>query len=296
MKLKILLAYMIVCIIWGSTYLAIKIGVESFSPFWFAGIRFTIAGIIMLVYLTIRKISFPTGFKNYVPPFLIGSMLLVIGNGGVVWSEQYITSGLAALLAGTVPIWMALIALSIFPSSKISFRIILGILLGFMGMTILVAPEIGPLNLGSLKGVIGMLIAAISWSCGSIYTSRVGRKYNAFVLATLEMLFGGLVLIIIAGITQPFHPSEVSAKAWWLLGYLIVVASCITLSAYTYMMGRASTAWASTYAYVNPVIAVFLGWLILHEAITWNIWTGAIIILLGIGIVNWEQFISRRNS
>lgn len=292
MKLKIWLAYIIVCVVWGSTYLAIKVGVQTVPPFWLAGMRFMVAGLLILGYLKFKKTALPVGYQNYIPFFIIGFLLLVVGNGCVVWSEQYISSGLAALLAGTVPLWMALISILFVKSSKISTHVILGILLGFTGMLVLVEPRMGSFNFSSLKGIIGMLIAAISWSCGSIYTAHVGKRYDALVLAAFEMLFAGPVLLILALFTESFHPMQTSLNSWWSLGYLIILGSCITLSAYAYLMGQGHTPWASTYAYVNPVIAVFLGWLILREPITWNIWIGGIIILIGISIVHWEQFMS----
>jgi drug/metabolite transporter (DMT)-like permease len=294
MKLKMWSAYIIVCIVWGSTYLAIKVGVQTIPPFWLAGMRFMVAGLLILGYLKFKKIALPVGYQNYIPLFIIGFLLLVIGNGCVVWSEQYISSGFAALLAGTVPLWMALISIIFIKSSEISTRVILGILLGFTGMLVLVEPGIGPFNFVSLKGIFGMLIAAISWSFGSIYTSRIGKRYDALVLAAFEMLFAGPVLLILALCTESFHPVQISLNSWWALGYLIIFGSCITLSAYAYLMGHGHTPWASTYAYVNPVIAVFLGWLILYEPITWNIWVGGIIILIGISIVHWEQFSSSK--
>ena len=297
MKLKVLLSYIIVCIIWGSTYLAIKVGVGTIAPAWLAGIRYVVAGLMMLVYLFARRIELPRGWRNYIPPFIVGFLLMVMGNGMVVWSEQFITSGLAALLAGTVPIWIALITILLIKTEKVPLLMILGILLGFVGMVILVAPEIGPIRFSSIKGVLGMLVAACCWSSGTIYTSRLGKRYDPFVMTTLEMLFGGAVLLVIAVLFQPFHPSEVSNASWMALIYLIIFGSCLALSAYVYMMSHGPTAWASTYAYINPVIAVILGWLILQEKITWNILVGALVILIAIGIVNWEQFVlSRKES
>jgi drug/metabolite transporter (DMT)-like permease len=296
MNLNILLSYLIVCVVWGSTYLVIRVGVESFPSLWFAGIRFVAAGLIMYLFLLYRKIPIPRNWKDYLPIAWIGILLLTIGNGFLVWSEQWIDSGLAALICAALPIWMALFGLIFIRSLRPTLLMFLGISLGFIGMFILIYPRIGPVGSFSFKGIFGLLLGTMGWAIGTVLTFKYGSRYHALVLTTFEMLFGGIILVVCGLLFQHFHWQSVTLTAWYSLVYLIIIASCITLSAYSYLMSHAPPTWATTYAYINPVIAVFLGWLILQEPVNLNIMLGASIILTGVGIVNYEQFYRSKPS
>jgi drug/metabolite transporter (DMT)-like permease len=185
---------------------------------------------------------------------------------------------------------MALFGLIFIKSLRPTLLMIIGIGLGFIGMFVLVYPRMGPIGSFSFKGIIGLLIGTIGWAAGTLLTFKYGSKYHALVLTTFEMLFGGITLVFFGILFQDFHWQSVGQTAWYALAYLIIVASCITLSAYSYLMSHAPPTWATTYAYINPVIAVFLGWIFLHEPVTLNILLGSSIILAGVGIVNYEQF------
>jgi drug/metabolite transporter (DMT)-like permease len=286
------LAWAIVCLVWGTTYLAIRISLESIPPLLMAAMRWISAGSILILTLKLRGEALPRP-HTWPALALLGVLLLGFGNGAVVWAEQTVPSGLTAVLVATVPFWMVGLDALDDGGEPITLRRAIGLTLGFAGILVLVWPaiEIGQagLSLGFTAGVISSQIACIGWALGSCYARRRGRSEarDESVLATaaFEMLFGGLVLLA-AGLALgeaarlSFTPRTAAA-----LAYLIFFGAIAGFTAYAYALKHLPVATVSLYAYVNPVIAVVLGTAILQEPFGTRMILGAGVVFAGIGLV-----------
>ncbi|HBV99490.1 MAG TPA: EamA family transporter [Desulfotomaculum sp.] len=283
------IAYSVVCIVWGSTYLAIRIGVSDLPPALFAGVRFIIAGSLMLAYVKLKGLEMPRTLKDIRIIATVGLFLLFGGNGLVVWSEQFIASGLTALIISTVPLFVALLDL-IFPGgTRMNWKGWTGLLIGFGGVGVLVLPGTG-LHEVDLKGVIGVLAGAFLWASGSLYSSRNSVSGSMLSISALEMLAAGTALCLTglaAGEAPLFHLTVKGAGA---LLYLIFFGSIIGFSCFVYIIKAMPPAKASTYSYINPVVAIFLGWLVLNESVSLRDIAGAFIILTGVVLVQTARF------
>ncbi len=276
-------ALVTVYIVWGSTYLAIRFAIETLPPFLMAGARFLIAGAIL--YFIRRALGDPRpSKKEWRSAAVIGTFLLVGGNGGVVWAEQSVPSGLAALLVSTVPLWMVLIDTLISGRVRPGKRTMVGILLGFFGVVLLVGPaHIGEgANLTNRLGVVVLLLAPLFWSIGSLYHRRAILPASPLLGTGMEMLTGGvglLLLGLLTGEATRWNPAATSLPSFlgWL--YLVVFGSWVGFAAYIWLLRVAPTPLVATYAYVNPVVAIFLGFLWAAEPLTPQILTAAAIIL-----------------
>ncbi|MFZ5351295.1 MAG: EamA family transporter [Bacillota bacterium] len=281
---KVLLAYLAVCIIWGSTYLAIRIGVEDFPPFLFAGIRFLTAGSIMFVYAKLRKLDFPTDKKEIAKISIVGLLLLLCGNGLVVYAEQWVHSGIASLIIASIPLYMALIDLFIFKGSRLQLRGWLGLIIGFCGVGWLVMADDLSGAIDAL-GAILLLIACFCWALGSVFSKTFKKHGSIISQIAIEMLAGGAGLAIVGLIRGELSSISFTAKSTGALLYLIVFGSIIAYSSYVYILQKWPAAKAGTYAYINPVIAVVLGALILDEKLSISVVFSTVIILAGVFIV-----------
>ena len=280
---KALLAYLSVCIVWGSTYLAIRIGVSDFPPELFAGIRFSIAGLLMLFFALMRHAQMPN-LKTLLNVSVMGLFLILGGNGMVVWAEQWVDSGMAALLLATVPLWMALIELILPGRKPLGLKGWGGLMIGFGGVTLLILSG-GKTGSIDLAGGLWILAAAVSWAIGSVYSSRVRLQGSIVAIIGIEMLAGGLGQVIVGlslGEAQLMH---FSTKGIGAMVYLIFIGSIVGYSSYIYLLQKWPAAKASTYAYVNPVVAIFLGALILGEPVTGGIVLASGVILGGVLLV-----------
>lgn len=283
------IAYGIVCIVWGSTYLAIKIGVSDLPPALFAGTRFVIAGSIMLAYVLLRKMAIPRTARDLSVTATVGLLLLFGGNGLVVWSEQFIPSGLTALIICTVPIFVAIIDFLAPGGSRMSWKGWAGMLLGFSGVALLVSPESGIEGVQPL-GVAGVLAASLLWAAGSVYSSRNPVSGSMLAVSALQTLAGGAALCLtglILGELPRFHLTASGAGA---LLYLIFAGSILGYSSFVYIIKAMPPSKASTYSYVNPVVAVILGALILKENVTVMQIAASAIILGGVVLVQTSRF------
>lgn len=278
-------AYIAVCVFWGSTYLAIRIGVQELPPLLFAGVRFLIAGGIILGYAALRNLPYPSRLKDFKAYSLIGLLLIFGGNGMVVFAEQWVHSGIASLLVATVPLFMALIEYFFVRKERLSWKGWVGLLLGFAGVGILVMADdltsaVNPL------GALLLILACLSWAAGSVYSKTVVKPTGSVVTHIgIQMLAGGIALTLsglLAGEASRFHLSLRGAGA---MIYLIIFGSLIGYSAYVYLLQKWPAARVGTYAYVNPVIAVLLGALILGEKLTPSILGATAVILLGVLLV-----------
>src|SRR5262245_34020000 len=261
-RARVALAFVLVYVLWGSTYLAIRFAVATLPPFLMAGSRFLVAG--GLLYAWAREHGAPPPSRtNWRAAAVVGSLLLVGGNGSVVWAEQRVPSGLAALLVATTPLWMVMLdslRRRILPAQSV----ILGILLGLAGLAILVGPDqLAGSRRPDLAGAAALGFASLSWALGSLY-SRDAPLPSAPLLGTaMEMVCGGaamLVLALVTGEPAQLSPAHVAPSSLWAFAYLVVFGSLVGFTAYTWLLRVSTPAHVSTYAYVNPVIAVFLGW------------------------------------
>jgi len=283
-KLLIIAAYITVCLVWGSTYLAIRVGVGEIPPFLFAGLRHLIAGFLLALICALTGRHFPRGWRAYRDQGLVGLLLLCIGNGLLVWAEQWVTSGVAALILATVPIFTACIVAMLPDGRRVGVLGWLGLLLGFAGVALLIQPS-APLGGHWLLGASTLILASFAWAAGSVYAQRHPVQADLLPGISLQMLTGGLAIslvAILAGQATEFHPTLPGLAA---LAYLIVFGSLIAFSAYGYLLRHITAAKASTYGYINPLVAVILGALLLDEHISVRILLALPLILSGVILV-----------
>lgn len=267
LKGKALVAYLVVCVLWGSTYLAIKIGVTDLPPFLFTGLRFLVAGVILLVLARVIGDSLPrrTDWKTLA---IVGLLLLAGGGVPVVWAEQYVGSGIASIFIVTQVMWTALFD-AVIPGGQreLNWRIVTGLLLGFMGTLLLVGASPGEILTADKRGPIALTIAAVSWALGSVYATRHPTQTGPSMGAAFQMIVGGGSVALVGTLLGEWPSWHLSTRGIGAIAYLVVFGSILGFSAYLYALRRASATIVGTYAYVNPVIAVLLGWLLLQEPI-----------------------------
>ena len=263
-KLVIIIAFAALYIIWGSTYLGIRFAIETIPPFLMAGIRYFLAGVIMYAVTRIGGGERPSA-ADWKTSFIVGACLLLGGNGGVTISEQYISSGLAALIVATVPIYMVILGWAMNMTPRPRPLVWLGLAGGFLGVGILVGPALKfPAGEQHHPG-IGMLILLCSsfiWSAGSLYSRTAKNAASPFVAAGQQMLCGGGLLIIagmITGELPRFHPSAISLLSLGAFVYLVLIGAIVGFTAYIWLLRNCDPAKVATYAYVNPIVAVLLG-------------------------------------
>lgn len=282
-----------VYILWGSTYLAIRYAVETIPPFLMAAIRFSVSGAVLYLWRRGAGDAPPT-LAQWRTAGIIGVLLLVGGNGGVVWAEQRVPSGLTALLVSAVPLWMVILDL-VRPGGKWpGFWVVAGIAAGFAGIVMLAAPDgIGPgASRMDVTGIAVLVAASFLWSVGSVYSKTVAHHPSALLDTGMTMLAGAAGFIVMATVTGEWASigtKEVSAASLWGLGYLIVFGALVGFAAYTWLIRYAPISLVSTYAYVNPVVAVFLGFFIAHEQVTARIVVAAAIIIGSVALTTAAQ-------
>lgn len=280
----VLLAYLAVCFFWGSTYLAIKIGVESIPPLIFAGIRFLIAGMIMVLYAYKKGFTFPKTFRTFYPIAIVGALMLAGGNGLVTIAEVKVASGIASLFVAMVPLYIATIESIMVKNVRLSKIGYLGLIIGFIGVYLLVNPS-GSNSLISLDGVILLLLAGLLWSFGSVYSKYISKEVHIISSIGLQMLSGGVLLLIIGLISGESLAGGFELRSIYALIYLIIFGSIISYSSYIYVLSKWPAAKAGTYAYVNPVVALLLGYLILGEPLNITMVISMSIILFSVFLV-----------
>ena len=287
--LRLVTAFALVYVIWGSTYLGIRFAIETIPPFLMAGVRFVIAGGILYAFVMLRGARAPSR-RQWVAASIIGALLLLGGNGAVVWAELRVPSGLVALLVATEPLCVVLIDWARPKGQRPRPGELIGLMLGFAGVIILVSPaelvgggfEIDPL------GAVVVLFAAVSWALGSIYSRHAPAHQSAFLMTGMKMLTGGFLLLLAgtaAGEWSRLDVGAISARSWFALAYLIVFGALIAFTAYIWLLKNTTLARASTYAYVNPIVAVLLGWLLVSEPMNSRVVAAAAVIVAGAVIV-----------
>ena len=281
---KVVAAFIAICILWGSTYLAIRIGVSAFPPELFAGMRFFVAGSLMLIFARLRGLEFPTNLNSIKNQSIVGLFLLLGGNGLVVWAEQWVHSGIASLLIATIPLFIALIELFIPGRPKIELKGWLGLLIGFSGVVILVLSSsgVGSIN---VKGAILLLAASFLWAMGSVYSKSFKPEGSMIVNIGIQMLAGGIALLILGISLGELPRVSISLKGIGALLYLIIFGSLLGYTSYIYVLEKWPAAKAGTYAYINPPVAVLLGTLVLKEPFTLTVLFATAVILSGVLMV-----------
>jgi drug/metabolite transporter (DMT)-like permease len=298
--LLILIAFASTYIIWGTTYLAILIGLETLPPFFMAAMRFLMAGLVLLIIAGARKenIWIPGMFKN----MLLGIVILTGGQGLLFWSEQYIPSGYAAILVSTLPLWYVILDRKNWSSYFKNKLILTGLILGFLGILLLFEKYIGAANRTGILQVMGLhavLLACICWASGTLYFKNRISQGSMFLNLGWQLMGGFLSSLLIgylSGELKSFSLSAVSMNSWLATLYLAVAGSLVAFIAFNWLMTVRPAAIVGTYAYVNPVIAVLLGWLMANEKISLLQVVGMCIILLSAFLVNSPKYLAKKKT
>ena len=290
--LKVILAFAAIYIIWGTTYLVIRVAVETIPPFFMAGSRFVVAGVLTFIFLRARGVPSPQR-RHWPAAVVIGGLLLAGGSGLVTWSEQTIPSGVAALVIATVPLWTTLFDWLFYRGGTPSKRVIAGILLGFLGIALLIGPgQFSGTAAFSWIALSVLLLSPILWSFGSLYSRQARLPHSSFMATAMEMFAGGILLIIaglLTGEAGRLDLAAISTTSWLSLLYLIFFGSMIAFTAYIWLLKTVSASKVTTYGYVNPIIAVFLGGLILNEPVTASMIAAMVIIVVAVFLITVRQ-------
>ena len=281
------MAWMAVCLIWGTTYLGIRISLETMPPMLMGGLRWTLAGGLLAAYMMTRgeRLPRPSGWRNAV---ILGFLMLVLGNGGVVWAEQYVPSGLAAVIVASSPFWMAGVEAFRKDGERMTWQTSAGFVLGFLGIVLLIWPELwrgGTGGLGFVVGIVALQIACLGWSIGSSYSKRHGRSQNIFTATAAQMLAGGVMMLTIGTVRGEWASLGFSTRSALAFGYLSTVGAVGGFVAYAYALRHLPVSRVSLYAYINPVIAVALGVAVLGEPFTSRMAVAAALVFTGVAIV-----------
>jgi drug/metabolite transporter (DMT)-like permease len=276
-----------VCLIWGTTYLALRIGVLHFPPFLFTGLRQTTAGLVLLLFMMLaRKKSLPTA-TGILHQAIGGFFMIGLGNGLVAWAEMHIPSGIAAIICSLMPVIVILINLTINREEKPTVPIILGMGLGLAGIVMIFGENMQEFSRTEyMMGILLTFLAVLSWAGGSVWIKKNKTESDPFVNAGLQMLFGGLFMFPASLALDDLHAVTWSAEAVYSLLYLIVFGSIIAYTCYSFALRTLPMTIVSLYAYVNPIVAVVLGWAWLDEKLNARIGIAILITLAGIYIVN----------
>ncbi|SEG72033.1 EamA family transporter [Paenibacillus sp. UNC499MF] len=280
-------ALLLVYLFWGGTYLGMKIAIETIPPFTMGGIRFLSAGFILYILARFKGVKRPNA-GEWKGAGIAGALLLLGGNGVVAWAEQRVPSAVASLLVATVPLWMLVFGWAGPSRKKPSAGVMTGIVLGFAGIVILVHP--GSSSGGSLDmaGIAALLLASVSWSIGSLYSRKAKLPESPLLSTAVQMVVGGSLLLIVSlvlGEWSGFQPGAVTLRSFAALGYLIAFGSIVSYTAYIWLLKHAEPVLVSTYAFVNPVVAVFLGWFLGGEQLSSNSLTAACFIVAAVAVI-----------
>ena len=286
---KIALAFFAVYVCWGMTYLAMRVAVMSMPPHLLSGTRFVLAGLLLYGWTRAKGEPAPS-VREWRAATIVGAFLLLGGNASVAWAEQRVPSGLAAVLIAVAPIWMVGLEWAK-GGPRPTRHVVAGLLLGLAGIALLVSSRAEADSRVDLFGALILILASASWAWGSVWSKTATLPKSPFLATSMEMIGGGMLLLLTAGITGQFHefdPGKVSLEAALSWVYLVIFGSLVGFTAYIWLLGVTSIAKAGTYAYVNPIVAVFLGWAILGEAVTSRMLLAAGVILVGVALVNVE--------
>jgi drug/metabolite transporter (DMT)-like permease len=280
-----------VCLVWGTTYLAIRIALESIPPMLVGGLRFTVAGALLAAVLRLRGYPLPRP-GEWSGLAMLGCLMLGMGNGGVVWAEQTVPSGIAAVLVATQPFWITGVEALLPAGEHLTRRAFGGLLLGFAGILVLVWPDLrigGEWSGGFIIGVLTTQLACVGWSIGSSYSKRRPAEENAIMASAFQMIFGGICLLIAATLRGEWSELAFTPRALGAELYLVVVGSWAGYSAYIYALKHLPITTVMLYSYINPIIAVLLGTVILSEPFGLRVIVASALVLAGVAIVRTRQ-------
>jgi drug/metabolite transporter (DMT)-like permease len=283
-----LLAFGIIYFVWGSTFLAIRVGVREVPPFLFAAMRFSVAGLVLCVWTIARRERLPRG-REWVSVFALATLIFVLDYGLLFWSEQRVPSGIAAVMLALIPVFMALSEIILLRTQKLTVRLAVALLIGIGGVAVLMSRS---LNLGGAPidrgGAVALIIASMTWSIASALTRKLPLPPSKSMSSGVQMLVGGLMLALVAGVLgefHNFHPGNVSRGVWFALLYLIVAGSIIGFTAYVWLIHHESPTKVGTYAYVNPVVAVLVGYFLGGEALGARTIVGTLFVLVSVVVI-----------
>ncbi len=285
---QILAAFASIYLVWGSTYLAIRYAIETIPPFLMGGLRFLVSGVLLYAWARYRGAPKPTRlhWRNAV---IAGAFLLLGGNGAVVWAEQFVPSGLTALLVSILPFWLVIIEWVRPPRRRPSGLVLLGLVLGFIGIIVLIEPgNIGGHGDIPLVGALVLILGSLSWAIGSFWSRDAELPKSGLLTTGMEMLGGGVLLLIVgvlSGELAEFDIHRVSKASTVGLLYLITFGSLIGFTSYIWLLDKVSPARLGTYAYVNPIVAVLLGWVIAGEGLTIRTGVAAAIVICAVALI-----------
>jgi len=282
---KILLAFAIIYFVWGSTFLAIRVGVHEVPPFLLAAIRFFIAGLALYAWMRLRGVPAP-GRREWVGASFLGTLIFVLDYGCVFWAEQHVPSGIAAVVLATIPVFITLLEIIFLRTQRLTIRLSLALIVGICGVAVLVNHSF---SLGEVPvnraGAIALLVASFTWSVATILTRRLPLPASKPMSAAAQMLSGGVQLFILTAVSGEFSGFRVQAvswNAWFALVYLIVAGSIVAFTAYVWLLHYESPTKVGTYAYVNPVVAVILGYFLGGEAVGPRTLLGTLLVLVSV--------------
>ena len=285
---KTLLAFAIIYFVWGSTFLAIRVGVHEIPPFLYAAMRFLVAGLVLYLWMAARGERSPR-VREWTSAFFLALLIFVFDYGLLFWAEQRVPSGIAAVMMATIPVFMALSEIVILRTQRLTIRLGLALLVGLAGVAVLISRS---LNLGGAPidrtGALALLIGSVSWSVASALNRKLPLPSSKVMSSGAQMLAGGVLLTLAAaalGEFRNFHPLNVSAGAWFALAYLIVAGSIVGFTAYVWLLHHESPTTVGTYAYVNPVVAVIIGYFIAGEALGLRTILGTACVLVSVVVI-----------
>lgn len=287
-RAQIIAAFASIYTIWGSTYLAIRYAVETTPPFIMGGVRFVISGALLYIWARYRGAPAPTRL-HWRNAIIAGGFLLLGGNGAVVWAEQFVPSGLTALLVSILPFWLVIIEWARPPRKRPSVAVLLGLVLGFIGIIVLVGPgDVGGQGNVSPVGALVLILGSLSWAIGSFWSRDASLPESGLLTTGMEMLGGGALLLIVgvlSGELSHFDIHHVSRASAIGLAYLITFGSLLGFTSYIWLLDKVSPAHLGTYAYVNPIVAVLLGWAIAGETLSVRTGVAAAIVICAVALI-----------
>lgn len=285
---KVWLAFGIIYFAWGSTFLAIRVGVHEIAPLLLATMRFLTAGVILLGWVLVRGERWPRG-REWASAFLLGALIFVGDYGLLFWAEQRVPSGIAAVMMATIPAFIAVAEIFVLRTLRFSWRLGCALLIGLAGVSVLMSRS---LHVGGAPvdsaGAVALIVASLCWSVASVLTRKMTLPESKVMSSAMQMVAGGVLLLIAStarGEVAAFHAASISRAAWAALLYLIVVGSIIGFTAYVWLLHRESPTKVGTYAYVNPVVAVLLGYLAVGEPLGMRTALGTMLILVSVGVI-----------
>src|SRR3981189_241491 len=296
-RLTVVLSFISIYLIWGSTYLAIRYAVETIPPLYTAGPRHLIAGTILLVWCLAKRLR-PT-WAQVRASIVIGAFFFLIGHGTLHWAEQKVPSGLASLLIASEPIWVFLLTAIAARQWRLNATLLAGILLGFGGVGLLMGRSALNSGPGVFVGSLAVLLGAFSWSVGIVYSRRSHLSGHPLLLSALSLLAGSVQLLLagtVAGEYRGFSFASVSLRSWLALGYLILFGSVVAFTAYNWLLEHYSPTLVATHTYVNPIVAVLLGWLFAGEAVTLNVLLSTALVIGAVMLVDRGMMRLQRGS